>query len=125
LVTDIVSNLDKTLSQYRKFTDTKKKTTTDAKANDLVCRILKTFFFKLKTQEPPLQAKFYDSGSELDSELMEWSGVDEMDDVDHEVLICYFPAVGCRVGDTEGKGDKGVYYPAKVLVREKGSSEPV
>ncbi|CAG8626808.1 8149_t:CDS:1, partial [Paraglomus occultum] len=35
LVTDIVSRLDKTLSQYRKFTDSKKKATLDAKSNDL------------------------------------------------------------------------------------------
>ncbi|CAG8519756.1 9076_t:CDS:1 [Cetraspora pellucida] len=110
LVQEILESLIKEMNQYRTI-ESKDKSKLASKATSIIKQVLKIFCFRLETQEPTPEVKFYKVGDPIDVEVMDgnWQG----DAKDLEVEICSFPAI--LLIDSE----KRIMTKAQVMTRPK------
>ncbi|CAG8438764.1 7344_t:CDS:2 [Dentiscutata heterogama] len=91
LVQQTLENLIKEMECYRKIESKDKNKQLVVKATSIIQQVLNIFCFRLNTQEPIPNIRFYESGEPIDIELMD--GIWQGDVKDFEVEICSFPAI--------------------------------
>ncbi|GBC08045.1 hypothetical protein RclHR1_07890012 [Rhizophagus clarus] len=91
--------LNEEMEQYRKILDPTKKKEIEEKAVNIILDVVRIFFFRIQTQEPIGQIRWFRNKDKIDTSLMigMWNDDDEIDDF--EVDICKFPLVGIELDD--------------------------
>lgn len=82
-------------------------------AATIICEVVKLFWFKLKIHESVIQYAWIPYNVKVDEMFMEGSNLDDNDEENLYVGLCYFPLIGRDLTSNNQK----VYYPAKVFVQ--------
>src|SRR6266498_760662 len=103
--------LNKMINHYRQINDVERKRDVEKLAPKLIRDVFRIFWFRFSVQEPRLQAKFFESDTKINPDLM--SGIWEDDELDKICVdLCYFPYIG-----TDLDSNYKVITPARVFTR--------
>lgn len=92
------TKLNEEMEKYRKILDPTKKREIEEKAANVILDVVRIFFFRIQSQEPVGQIRWFQNKDKIDLSLMVGTWDDEeLDDL--EVDICKFPLVGIELDD--------------------------
>ncbi|RIA87537.1 hypothetical protein C1645_877979 [Glomus cerebriforme] len=98
--------LNKEISKYRTFKDSKRKIEIEDMAGDIIKKVVTLFWFRFKVQEPIAEEFWFNYKDKINPSCME--GKWEEDDIDNIVVdICYFPLIA-------NKSTRQIYTFAKI-----------
>ncbi|RIA87527.1 hypothetical protein C1645_284805 [Glomus cerebriforme] len=113
------TELNKEMEVYRKISDTTRKEEIEEKAANIILDVIRIFYFRIRTQEPIGQIRWFYYEDKIDPRLMigKWED-DNLDDF--EVDICKFPLIGIELNDDL---KRKIYTHAIIHHREINSSK--
>ncbi|CAB4375344.1 unnamed protein product [Rhizophagus irregularis] len=118
-INNFKTQLNKEMEQYRKILNTTRKREIEEKAANIILDVIRTFFFRIQTQEPIGQIHWYQNKDKIDPSLMICTWDDDRFD-DLEVDICIFPLIGTELNNNL---NRKVYTHAIIYPREVDSSQ--
>ncbi|KAG9298804.1 hypothetical protein G9A89_015825 [Geosiphon pyriformis] len=117
LIQEIEHELLTLMANHREVLDEIRKKELDEMAAHIGIDTIKIFQFRLKTQSPIPEYRFFEAGEHIDPIAMQgtWDG----DIEEYEIDICMFPVIGVNLDDIQ---DRRVFNKARVIVRPKANN---
>ncbi|GBC08154.1 hypothetical protein RclHR1_07930011 [Rhizophagus clarus] len=116
LIVETAKKICESMNKYRVVIDQDILDEIDSQSIQITRKVISIFYFRLNTQHIIPTYRFFESGDEIDTRLMQVSRSDEVKKL--EVEVCYFP---CIVISDNNLSDQKILTKAQVYTRPKNT----
>jgi len=119
LVVYTAKKIRESMNVYREIIDPDILNEIDAQSIQITRKVINIFYFRLKTQQIIPTYRFFQSGDEIDTRLMQGSWRSE-EVKKLEVEVCCFPCIG--IPDNKNLSNQKIFTKAQVYTRPKNAA---